>query len=79
MTLWRGKHECTAGINRNCTGESETVSYGLSVEGGRVDMCERCERTYRRRYNKAMDRFYNDAMDGKIPGPLSGGGVFIIG
>lgn len=81
MTVFVGAHECTARINRNCTGKSDHEIFRISIGRGQChDLCERCERTYRRRYRQAMDRFYEAAMAGEINGTWSGkGGVFIIG
>jgi hypothetical protein len=80
MTVFHGEHDCTARIARTCTGKTDRKSYRLHLgREGYHDLCERCERAYRRRYLKAMDRFCDAAMNGEIPGPLTGGGVFIIG
>lgn len=79
LTIFEGAHECTAQIARSCTGMSARTSYRLFLgREGYHDLCERCQRTYRRRYLRARDRFVDAAMAGEIPGPLTGGGVFII-
>jgi hypothetical protein len=68
MTVFSGEHPCHAGIARACTGVSARRVYRLSV-GKREysDLCERCERTFRRRYLREMRAAYDDVMEGNTP------------